>query len=1036
MRTGLTLHVGDLRRDVEINAARGTTVGQVHAALAAADPAGVPSPGAWWAGTRAVAPAARIGQPGLRHGCVVGVNRPGPGAGGDPSTVLRLHVVGGPDAGAVLPLPREGSVVIGRGPDCSLQLSDPEVSRHHAEVRMTPSGLRVRDLGSTNGSALETPGGSAGAVSGQAVALAVAQRFTVGESVLCVAGAAAPPAMVTTDDDGRLMVNRPPRVLFPLSDRTVELPVPASSSARAALPWLAAALPAVAGVAVAWYVGNAQFLAFALLSPVMMLGSALGERLTGRRGRRRARGEFRRLEAARRDEVQHLLQSEITARHSARPDAAETAHIAGTPSARIWERRRGDADFLQVRLGLGPQDASLVVRRGTATEPPVRLDAVPIAVDLREPLGICGPAPVTRSLARWLLCQLATLHSPGDVTVVAVLTDAAATGWEWLRWLPHCPEAAAVARRDDQRRALVGRLLVQLDQRVAGAPVGAGRTEPRRDWTGPWTLVLLDRTSELADVTGLGRLLRDGRSVGFTALCLEDDSRRLPPWCGTVARTSGELGSRLDLSHPRGPSDILADQVTVQWAERTARGLAPLVDPGTDASAAVPRIARLGDILGGVDLLPEDVLLRWRSGDGRATSVLGLGAEAPLAVDLDRDGPHVLVAGTTGAGKSELLQTLVVGLAVHASPVDLQFVLVDYKGGAAFADCARLPHTAGLVTDLDAQLTQRALRSLNAELRRREELFASARVTDLAAYRRTPSHRAASVGRLVLVVDEFAALAVELPDFVDGLVSIAQRGRSLGVHLVLATQRPAGVVSAEIRANTALRIALRVTDPAESLDIIGTDVAATIDPALPGRAYVRTGQGLVEMQALHLGAAREDSSEVRVVTLDAWGHPGQTAFTGERSTGPTDLCEVVQAVRSAAQSGGFGAARRPWLPPLPTVLDAATLSSWPPTGRIPLGLMDRPDEQAQRPLEIDLEEGTALLLTGGPRSGRTNAVRLLATTAVGRLPADRLHLYVIDGSGGGLRALQDTPHCGAVVPGRDGPLAARLLQRLSDEVAR
>ncbi len=166
----------------------------------------------------------------------------------------------------------------------------------------------------------------------------------------------------------------------------------------------------------------------------------------------------------------------------------------------------------------------------------------------------------------------------------------------------------------------------------------------------------------------------------------------------------------------------------------------------------------------------------------------------------------MLVAGTTGSGKSELLQTLVGSLATNASPNDLTFVLVDYKGGAAFGACAALPHTVGLVTDLDGPLTQRALTCLDAELRRRERLLADAGAVDLAAYRRA-GHRLA---RLVLVVDEFATLAEELPDFVRGLVSVAQRGRSLGLHLVLATQRPEGVVSADIRANTQLRICLAV----------------------------------------------------------------------------------------------------------------------------------------------------------------------------------------------------------------------------------
>jgi DNA segregation ATPase FtsK/SpoIIIE and related proteins len=160
------------------------------------------------------------------------------------------------------------------------------------------------------------------------------------------------------------------------------------------------------------------------------------------------------------------------------------------------------------------------------------------------------------------------------------------------------------------------------------------------------------------------------------------------------------------------------------------------------------------------------------------------------------------VAGTTGSGKSEFLRSLVAGLSIANGPGDVAFLLIDYKGGATFADCSRLPHTVGVVTDLDAHLTRRVLRSLDAELRRRELLFAQVGARDVDQYRTTITPHA-SLHRLILIVDEFAALAEELPDFLDGLIDIAQRGRSLGIHLILATQRPGGVISPEIRANTA-----------------------------------------------------------------------------------------------------------------------------------------------------------------------------------------------------------------------------------------
>ena len=233
----------------------------------------------------------------------------------------------------------------------------------------------------------------------------------------------------------------------------------------------------------------------------------------------------------------------------------------------------------------------------------------------------------------------------------------------------------------------------------------------------------------------------------------------------------------------------------------------------------------------GPELTPESVERRWALTRGTAglCAPVGMDSEGPLELDLVADGPHMLIGGTTGSGKSELLRSLVAGLALSADPDHLAFVLVDYKGGAAFDCCADLAHVAGLVTDLDDRLAERALRCLEAELRYREERLRRLGAEDLAAYRALTAAGPGSGGdleagpvevagggggdgplpRLVVVVDEFATLAAELPEFVHSLVGVGQRGRSLGVHLVLATQRPAGAVTEDIRANTSCRIALR-----------------------------------------------------------------------------------------------------------------------------------------------------------------------------------------------------------------------------------
>ena len=281
--------------------------------------------------------------------------------------------------------------------------------------------------------------------------------------------------------------------------------------------------------------------------------------------------------------------------------------------------------------------------------------------------------------------------------------------------------------------------------------------------------------------------------------------------------------------------DVSADGISVELARGLALALAPVRDADARRSEGVADGVTLLDLLDCEEPDGDWVLGRWDAASGLG-AVVGAAAGGSLSVDLRADGPHGLVAGMTGAGKSELLQTLITALAVSHPPNRLAFLLVDYKGGAAFKDCVRLPHTVGLVTDLDAHLTQRALASLNAELQRRERILREAGAKDLADMESQDADGAPP--SLLIVIDEFATLAKEVPDFVDGVVDVAQRGRSLGVHLLLATQRPSGVVSENIRANTNLRIALRVNEAAESSDVIGAPDAARIPRDRPGRVRV------------------------------------------------------------------------------------------------------------------------------------------------------------------------------------------------------
>ena len=570
------------------------------------------------------------------------------------------------------------------------------------------------------------------------------------------------------------------------------------------------------------------------------------------------------------------------------------------PRARLWERRQTDPDFLLARLGSAdqPSDVTVTGPQRESHEGPLAwtVPDVPVTVPLAEVgvTGIAGPAGERLALARWVIGQTAVLHSPADIDMVLLTDTGAADEWGWVRWLPHLrsdtgdSELAHIGVDDASTATRIGELLALLQERVAAARDGQGRAAPF-----PPVLVILDGARRLRLLPGVPALLQDGPAVRIYFLCLDSDQRLLPEECQAVVNAvPGDVSVRV--TGRATVEGVRPDLVGISWAERVARALAPVKDVSDqEAAGSIPGSSRLLNVIHLDPPTPESVLRRWESVGRTTTAVIGEGADGPFSVDLRRDGPHGLVAGTTGSGKSELLQTIIASLAVNNRPDEMNYVLVDYKGGAAFKDCNLLPHTVGMVTDLDGHLTTRALESLGAELRRREHQLAGAGAKDIEDYLAAKAPEDAPMPRLLIVIDEFAALVAELPDFVTGLVDIARRGRSLGVHLILATQRPAGVVSAEIKSNTNLRIALRVTDAGDSADVIDAPDAAQIAKSTPGRGYARLGHSsLIPFQSSRVGGRPrgEDGGRRRRHPGDRLRRPRHPAPTGGPGRGGHLAC--------------------------------------------------------------------------------------------------------------------------------------------------
>ncbi len=998
----------------------------------------------------ALDPASRVGTLELRHGDSLDFAPPGrqPTWSTRPrgaQAPFELLVVGGPASGRRFPL-IPGDHVVGRDPAKGISVPDDAVSRRHLVFSVRSDGVSVEDLGSTNGTFVDGR-----RVTGP-VALEPGRVVEAGSTMLSVERGRATVGSADRYGDGRLLFNRRPRVTKPFEPRSFAVPSAPGRPRKNRLPLAAALVPVLLGFVMFLVLQNAIFLIFTAMGPIMAIWSFVDDRRSGRKEFRDTAKEYGDALDRLDSDIAVAHDAEMVARRAAAPSPAHVLERVVGRDPMLWERRPEDVDFLEVRLGLADLPSRLTVEIPGGGDAELRARAervraqnavdhdVPVTLDLAD-LGVVGLAAGERAsddLLQWVALQIAASHSPRDVAIVALVPEHRVDRWAWLRWLPHTetllPGARTVAATPDDVRRLfdvVERLASgRRAERAQQMSAGLAQFLPH--------VVLLVPGDVPVQSAALAGVLAGARDVSISAVVVAPAVELLPGEARVVV-TAGSPPDEIEVTWTeRGDrvSGVVIDAIASADVVSAAVVLAPLRDVSArDAAGGLPPRVDLLELEGIAEPSPDDVLARWAVADGLIATI-GLGAAGPFELDLRAQGPHGLVAGTTGSGKSELLQTLVVAFALRLPPERLNFVLIDYKGGAAFKDCVALPHTVGFVTDLDGHLARRALVSLEAELRRRERLLGESGVKDLIELeQRDPAHAPAN---LLIVVDEFAFLKREVPDFVKGIVDIAQRGRSLGVHLLLATQRPTGVIDDHIRANTNLRIALRMSDETESRDVIDRPDAAHIAASLAGRAFVRTGHAQVQpVQAAYVGGrvtATETGEELRVrpfrLGLGSAARPGAP---GSASTS-TDLQRLVRAIRVAAERVGAQNPHRPWLEPLRDAYPLGELPSPSASGRSELtatmGVLDDPARQDQRVAGIDLGRVGHLVVYGMPGSGKTTALRTMVASLASRLSARDLHVYALDFGNRGLRPLEALPHCGGVVNGEEGERVARLFAML------
>lgn len=782
-----------------------------------------------------------------------------------------------------------------------------------------------------------------------------------------------------------------------------------------------------------------------LVFPVMMLISAA---VTGFTGRDRRAAD---LNAERADYLDYLRGLRQTAVKTAAAQRSSSNWCHPEPDvlwtlvggSRMWERRSTDSDFCQVRVGVGTQH--LATRLVPPQIGPKHVDPVtagtlrrflqahstiadaPITLDLRRlaAVTIAGEKAHARDLLRAMICQLAVLHSPSRLRIVGVIGRCSRSQWDWLKWLPHNQHPSLIDDLGSTR--MVYHTLTAAETALA-------------DQALHHVVIALD-----GDVVDGTEQIMAG-TAGVTIL-------EAGSGCSDLA---SRVGARLLVTREelRVGDDVIAcpDRMDSTAALVCARRLAGFHD--TESGASPTGSPRWQDLLGIADVAAFTPTTVWHSRSPRERLRVPIGVmESGVPLDLDIKeaaehgmGPHGLCVGATGSGKSELLRGIALSMMVRHPPDVLNLVLVDFKGGATFLGFEHGPHVAAVITNLseEAPLVARMRDALTGEMHRRQQVLrAAGNLDSVTAYRdaRRAGAPLAALPALFIIVDEFSELLSQHPDFADVFAAIGRLGRSLGIHLLLASQRLDEGRLRGLESHLSYRICLKTLSAHDSRIVLGTPDAHEL-PNTPGAGYLRLGTTEpIRFQSASVserctpagrtGASghRDETLSVRRFTAEPGGRVRNTPAEQTDASGAGTILQTV-----VDRLSGYGPpAHEVWLPPLgaaPT-LDALFNDSEFADLAVPIGIVDRPFEQRRTPLTLELSGSAGnVAVVGGPQAGKTTTLCTLITALALTHDPGRVQFYCLDFGGGTLASLRSLPHVGAVASRAEPELARRTIAEL------
>jgi len=744
----------------------------------------------------------------------------------------------------------------------------------------------------------------------------------------------------------------------------------------------------------------------------------------------------------------------------------------------LWERGLGQDDFLVVRVGRGEgvldADVSFSERKFSLDDDNLQeelymlcekekpLHNIPITYSLFENFvsGIIGKKEQVIEFAKGLIIQLAALYSYDEVKFVFIYDKDEEPHYNFVKWLPHVWNdentfrfIATNINEVKEISAYFEKIIENRDQ------INEADMEDEKPY-----YIIFSLSKALASRTEMiKKLLSKKENMHMSVITFYDELKNLPKECSMVVELDGTTGKLYDKNDISGKSiEFVPDIYLTQNVRNLSVALANTQIDTTATNFKLPGMLTFMEMFGVGKVEHLNSLTRWRENDPTKSLEAAVGVDTygeVFMLDLHEKfhGPHGLIAGMTGSGKSEFIITYILSLAVNYHPDEVAFVLIDYKGGGMAKSFEKLPHTAGIITNLDGSAIKRSLISIESELKRRQAIFAEVSkmvgVSNIDIYKYQKYYREGKVSEplqhLFIISDEFAELKTQQPEFMTQLISAARIGRSLGVHLILATQKPSGVVDDQIWSNSRFRVCLKVQERNDSMDMLKRPDAAELKDT--GRFYLQVGYNeLFELgQSAWSGASYYPSDRVvkekdnSVVVIDTNGHAiKQIKIEKNRSyiaNAKKQLDVITEYLKDIAEEEGIKI-KPLWLEPIPACILLEQIKQKYNTSserfvlNPVIGEYDDPAHQRQCVLRLPLTNEGNTVVYGAAGSGKTTFLNGMIYSLIQEHTPEEVNLYILDFASETMRAFAQAPHVGDVILSYEAEKISNLFKLLQTEI--